>query len=450
MRPETWPLRLRLLVLATGDLAFNLYWQSVMLFLLFYYTEALGLPMGVAATTFMIAAIWDGLVNFAAGIVIDRRTSTRRCGALLTIGSVPLGVLFVLTYLPPLAGGIWGIALVTVAHLLFRTAYAMVNVPYLAMTARISADSGDRAFIAGVRMLLGSLAAVTVALTTAPIGRWLTGGTNTAYIYAGAAAFFAAAGTAILFAVGLTYREEAPAHAPKPQSVRAALLSLARNRAFVTLNLAMVAMIVAVTVLSKSILYYFKYFLGDESAGHVAVASINLVSTLAVPVWMLLARRLEGRALWLLAASAAIAGMAAFALFGFREAGAMRLFLMAMQVAIVGLNFAFWAMLPNTIEYGERSTGLRVEGVVFGLAALLQRGAIGIATAILGLGFGASGYVANVEQSAATLAGMHATMSLVPLGFLGLSFALMLLNPLRRGVHARIVARMAERDDEGP
>ena len=78
-----------------------------------------------------------------------------------------------------------------------------------------------------------------------------------------------------------------------------------------------------------------------------------------------------------------------------------------MQVMIVGLNFVFWAMLPNTIEYGERATGVHVEGTVFGVAALLQRIAIGIATAILGWSFASAGYVANVEQSAETLGGMR-------------------------------------------
>ena len=81
----------------------------------------------------------------------------------------------------------------------------------------------------------------------------------------------------------------------------------------------------------------------------------------------------------------------------------MQLFLIGMQVMSVGLNFVFWAMLPNTIEYGEQATGLHVEGAVFGVAALLQRIAIGIATAILGWSFASAGYVANVQQSAATL-----------------------------------------------
>ena len=50
----------RLLLFAFGDFAFNLYWQSIMLFLLFYYTDALVIPIKLAATIYMVASIWDG------------------------------------------------------------------------------------------------------------------------------------------------------------------------------------------------------------------------------------------------------------------------------------------------------------------------------------------------------------------------------------------------------
>jgi GPH family glycoside/pentoside/hexuronide:cation symporter len=95
-------------------------------------------------------------------------------------------------------------------------------------------------------------------------------------------------------------------------------------------------------------------------------------------------------------------------------------------------------MLPNTIEYGERETGLHVEGAVFGVAALLQRIAIGIATAILGWTYASSGYVANVQQSAEMLASMRTTVAFVPLLFLALSSVAMLFNPLGRRTVGRV------------
>jgi sugar (glycoside-pentoside-hexuronide) transporter len=436
------PSKARLLLFASGDFAFNLYWQSVMLFLLFYYTDAIELPIAVAATTYMAASVWDGVANFAAGILVDRRQGSFRYGPLVAAGAVPLGMSFVLVYSPPVGPAMLGAASVLVAHLLFRTAYAAINVPYLAMSARISSDSNDRAFVAGLRMLFGTAAQVVVALGTIPIGRWLMGSSAAqAYLYA--AVMFAIIGAAILIWVGLTYREAATVERPPPASLKAALLSLSQNRAFVALNAAMMAMIVAVTVLGKSVLYYFKYLLNDPDAGQLALASMGVVSAIAIPLWMLAGRFIGLRSLWLIATAFAMLALAAFAMVDVGTPLGMQLFLVAMQTIIVGLHFTFWAMLPNTIEFGELKTGLHVEGTVFGMAALLQRIAIGIATAILGWSYATAGYVPNVRQSADTLARMRETVALVPLLFLALSSIAMIFNPLGRAAHRRIVNQLS-------
>ena len=423
--------RTRLVLFAFGDFAFNLFWQSIMLFLLFYYTDAIDLPIKVAATTYMVASIWDGVANFTTGVLVDRRQHKFRYGAFIAAGGVPLALTFVLAYLPPAASGALRILCIFAAHLLFRTAYAAVNVPYLAMSARISTHPGDRALVAGLRMMFGTAAAVTVALCTIPLGRWLTG-SSASKAFFGSACVFAAAGALILIIVGITYREDDAPMRDAPPSLGAALVSIAHNRAFILLNAATMAMVVALTVLNKSVLYYFKYLLHDPEAGQLALASMGLVSGIAIPLWMLVGRRVGLRALWLISASFGIVGLSIFAAFPFSGTRTMQLFLIAMQAISVGLNFVFWAMLPNTIDYGARTTGLYVEGTIFGVAALLQRIAIGVATAILGWSFASAGYVANVQQSAGTLTSMRLTVALVPLAFLALSCAIMLFNPIGR------------------
>jgi Na+/melibiose symporter-like transporter len=375
-------------------------------------------------------------------VFVDRRQDSLRFGRLLTVGALPLSLTFILAYLPPPDVSWIGVTIIFIGHLLFRTAYAAVNVPYLAMSARISPNDQDRAFVAGMRMLFGTVAAVAVALATVPAGRWLTGTTDPAQSYLGAAMIFACLGAVVLFLVGRTYRDAAHPEHRTPATLKDALGSLARNRAFVTLMAAMMAMIVAITVLNKSVLYYFKYLLDDPEAGQLALAQMGLVSGIAIPLWMLIGRIAGLRALWLITAGIAMASLMLFAAIDVHQAGVMQLFLIAMQAMIVGLNFVFWAMLPNTIEYGERETGLHVEGTVFGLAALLQRIAIGIATAILGWGFVSAGFVANVAQSEETLEGMRATVVLVPLLFLGVSCVAIWLNPLGRGTHRRIVGEL--------
>src|SRR5207248_8325322 len=143
---------------------------------------------------------------------------------------------------------------------------------------------------------------------------------------------------------------------PPPRGFGAALRSLARNRAYVSLNAATMAMIVAITVLGKSVLYYFKYILGDVGAGQLALALMFMVSAVAIPAWMLLGRIVGLRLLWLVATLGGMVALILFAGVGVWSVGGMQLFLIVMQIVNIGLNFVFWAMLPNTIEYGEFET----------------------------------------------------------------------------------------------
>ncbi|WP_232833922.1 MULTISPECIES: MFS transporter [unclassified Sphingomonas] len=426
--------RIRLAGFAAGDLAFNLYWQSAILYLLFYYTDALGLRVETAATIYLVASVWDGLVSFAVGVLVDRRGAAADHRRVLIVGAMPLGLAFCAAYAPPPLTGRGAEIAVLAGHLVFRTAYALVNIPYLAMSARVSANSRDRAFVAGLRMLAGTAAAVLVALGTVPLGGAVMGVAGGPRAFLGAALLFAGIASVVLILVGWTFRDalvcaDAPP-APRPR-LSVALAGVARNRAFTTLAAAMMAMVVATSVLNKSVLYYFKYVFGDQAAGQLALGAMMAVSAAAVPAWMIVARGIGVRRLWFAAIALCSVGLAVFALADLPRAGAMQLFLVGMQAATVGLHFAFWAMLPDVIDHGERTGGVRAEGIVFGIVALLQRVAIGIATLLIGVSFGEAGYVANVAQTPATLAAMRMTIALVPLAGFVLSGLLMMLSPMR-------------------
>ena len=306
------PSKARLVLFAFGDFGFNLYWQSVMLFLLFYYTDTLGFGIGWAAATYMVASIWDGIIGFVIGVEADRRGQASNYRRALIWGAIPLGISFVLAYLP-LGGTMqWNLALLFAAHMLFRTFYAWVNIPYLAMTARISEDSRDRAFVAGLRMIFGTLAAIVVSLFTIDIGEALIGTASDAYL--GGAIAFAVLASIILICVGATYRD-VPTIAPAaPIPIGPLLKSLARNRSFVMLSLAMVTMIIAVTMVSKSVLYYFKYFIHDEAAGRLALAQMMATGLVAIPAWMLVARLFSVRVVWIAAVLASVLLLILFSL----------------------------------------------------------------------------------------------------------------------------------------
>ena len=415
----------RLHLFAFGDFGFNLYWQSLSLFLLFYYTDTLGVSIADAAMIYFIASLFDGVAGFLFGLWIDRRARPEDHGKMLVRWSAPLGLAFVLAYAPP-AGGDLRLAILCVSQILLRIAYAFANIYYLAMSARVSLRQQDRSLVAGARMVWGAIAAVIVSLATRPLGLALTGSERHAYF--AAAVVFAIAGAAILALVGATFRDATPsgsfgagAARNRRPTFRALLDAIIANQSFLSVAAAMVTMIIAVTMVSKMVLYYFKYAIGSTRAGEFALADMALIGLVAVPLWMIFDRRFGARRTWAAASFTAMLLLAALALAGSQSALAAQLILAAFQGAAMGLDFALWALLPATIDDGERRSGARVEAALFGLVGMLQRMAIGAATWLVGVNLGLAGHEAGEPLTAAASLAMRLQISVIPLFFLAAS-----------------------------
>ena len=427
MPPATAPpaiARWRLLAYAGGDFAFNLYWQSVMLYLLFYYTEAVHLPLPAAAACYALAMAWDGVVSLAIGLWVDRYVGPARIRAMIGWGAVPLGLSFVAAYaLPPagLGGRVFGWVLA--GHLLFRTVYGLVNIPYLALSARLATSEADRARLAGWRMLAGTLAAVLVAWGTLPLGTALAGSQG-AGAYAAAAMGFAVLGTAVL--VGAVWA--VPDGLMQPPQMATSLRVLGqvwRDRGFVTLGVAMMAMIVAGTMIDKAVLYYFKYHMHDQGAGELALAWMMATGAVAVPAWMALSARTSIRTVWFAGVGLSNAALLAFIAGAVTGPLALKAFLVVVQAALIGLQFAVWALLPGVIARAERRSGRAMGAVIYGYFAGLQRLAIGIGTLVLGQVLGDIG----LERQAVNAETLRLAIAALPLVLLGLAAAVMAASP---------------------
>jgi GPH family glycoside/pentoside/hexuronide:cation symporter len=427
----------RLLLFGSGDFACNLYWQAVTLYLLFFYTDVLGLSPALAGFIYMAGAVWDGIADLLVGIAADRsRQAYRR---FVAWGAVPLGLSFPLLFVLPGVEGWPLVALVLGAQMVFRSFYALVNVPYAAWSARISEDSRDRTLVAGARLGFGAAAAMLVALSMSKPGPNPVPGGG----FVVTAAIFAMAATPLLIVVA----RASPEHSVQERqvervSIAASLGALGRNRAFVTLNIAMIAATIAAAVLNQSVLYYFTHVAGRAEGGAAALAAMALAGAGAVPVWTAVALRVGARAAWLAGVAFGSVALGLFAALGVPMALA---FLVAMQVVFTGLGLAGWAMLPNTIDYGEFRQGVRAEATAFGLSALLQKVALGLAAMGLGSYYSALGYDGGATQGIAARDGIAWLMLAVPVVALGISALAMLANPLKRGTHGAIIAKLAMR-----
>ena len=425
-----------------GDFGFNLFFTTASLYLLFYYTDVLGLSPSTAGWVFAGALVWDAVFDPVMGYVANRtRTRWGRYRPYLLFGGLPLAASWALIFLPVDLEGSALILFAASAHIVFRTLYAVVSMPYLALSATMTGDSHERGVLASIRMVAATMCGLFAAFSTLKLVELFGGGSTgffwTAVIYG----IIAAIVFTIVFA---STREIAAAPDEISPTARDMIAMLRRNQAFWIVCAAMLAGAFGGTLFSKTLPYYFKYAVERPDLIGLALTALTAAVAISMPVWTAVMKRTSKRTMWL---SGAVVGVSGYVLLWFSPSEGTSMFL---PIAVIGFGagasyLGFWSMMPDTVEFGEWTSGIRSEGAIFGFVSLIQKGALGLAAAMLGELLSAIGYRANQPQTAETLEMMRLIMilgagSLAVIAAFSISF-----YPIDRRMHARLQNGIAVR-----
>jgi Na+/melibiose symporter-like transporter len=102
-----------------------------------------------------------------------------------------------------------------------------------------------------------------------------------------------------------------------------------------------------------------------------------------------------------------------------------------------------WAMIPDTIEYGEWKTGTRTEGISFAVYSFSQKLATAIAGIVVASVLQWSDYVPNLaNQKNSTLTGILSTLTIIPIIFMVLSIAVIKFYKIDSNLFKRIIGEL--------
>lgn len=429
-----------------GDLAFNLYFTTASLYLLLYYTDVVGLSPATGGWIFAAALVWDAVLDPFMGYVASRtRTRWGSYRPYLLFAAVPLAASWALIFLPT---GFTGTALTIYAlavHILFRTCYTIVSMPYLSLSAVMTSDSHERGVLASFRMVAATAAGLVISYFTLDLVKAL-GGENQMRGFLLLALLFGTFATLILWFTFANTAEEIRAEEEALPSAADMVRMLRANSAFWLVSGLMLMTAMAATFFSKAIPYFFKYGVARPDLIGTALATVTGCAMLSIPFWTQLMKRKSKRAV---AMSGPSLGIVAYSLFWFMPMDRPDLLIPILAISGVATGagyLTFWAMIPDTVEFGEWRTGIRAEGMIFGFVSLVQKAALGFGVGLLGEVLTKIGYVANQPQAPETLRNLRLMMLVAPLGFAGLAILVISFYPLDRTRHARLVRALEWRN----
>lgn len=426
---------------AVGDFGINLYFISAMTYLLFFYTDIMGLSATAAAGVMAVARIVDAVTDPVMGMIAERtRSRFGRLRPWLILGALPLGAIAVLTFTVPdldANGKLWW---AYTTYLLFGILYTVVTIPYSALTASITSDYAARTKLSTWRMACAFTGGLTVSVGTMPfVGLFA----DRADGFQALMVVFAVIATGLLVTTFATI-EERVTPAPEQQ------LTLKQSMQAVFLNTPLLIVIgifscgmLSFTVRQTLTVYYFSYNLERPDLIPWYFGSTLLVMLVGLASVPSLAARFGKSGALMLGGLLTIVACLGFYATAPEALGWV--FFWGCLVALGGTPVAVlgWAMIPDTVEYAQWKLGVRADGSIYSMASFFQKLAKALGGAGVALALGMVGYLANQTQSVSTLESIHEMFTLLPLLLMFVLILLAWIYPLDEKTHARIKSELA-------
>ncbi len=384
-----------------GDLGLAL--TSAMLGLLFakFLTDTVGLPPSLVAIAIFVGRTWDWINDPIQGYISDRvRTRWGRRRPFLLFGAIPFGLTFLgLWWIPPIDSQAWLVVYYAVMYFLFDTFVTIVFIPYVALTPEITDDYDGRTALTSFRMffsLFGSLLG-TVAPLLILGGAAIPPERSESVFYIGAAL---AVISSIPFFITFAGTRENIEHVQQEQpTLRETFQAMRGNRPYVMAVIIYLATISGFEVLNGTTLYFMQYKLQMPDIADYTTLTMFVVALATIPIWFWVSRKLDKVKGYAVAIAYLTVILIVYASFD----NSVPVFVPFIFSALAGIGISAgqtlpWAILPDTVEYGEYLSGKRNEGVLYSLMTLARKVASSITLPAVLLLLDWSGYVPNAPQ----------------------------------------------------
>ena len=429
-----------------GDIAICLYWSGVGLYLLYFYTDVVGISPSLAGLIYGIGMLWDAVTDPFMGYVAERtRTKWGVYRPYLLFGNVPLALSFVLLFWVPPFEGAMLFSFLLLTNLLHRTCFTIVSVPFSSLTPRITSDSQERTNLTGFRMLGAQTGTNLMALLAFPIIFWVGGeDESSGFLVLGAIAGITALAIHAVTFMTVKEPENDLGIERVGGSLAEAAQAVAKNGPFWLVFSATLIVGITTIFFGNNLIYYTKYALNLHEYQGTILFTSGIIAFLSIPIWWAISNRIGKKLTWLISSSITLIALVSFYLYPISQLNELLVLVGFIGFGSGAGGILFWSMLPDTIEYGEVHTGVRSESSLYGFMTFAQKGSIAFAIIILGLVLDAIGFQANEIQTESTIADMKAIMTLIPIVGIASSLVIIYFYPIDAKMHKELLRQLKE------
>lgn len=392
-----------------GDMAQNLIYQTISMWLLFFYTNVFGLDPAVAAVMFLIVRIVDVLWDPIVGAFVDKHNPKfGKYRSYLIFGGIPLTAFAVLCFWNGFSGSL---LYAYITYVGMSMCYTLVNVPYGALNASLTRDTDEITVLTSTRMFMANLGGLAVSMGIPALVKSFAKGSQMVGEQAmpadGRAWFltmlvYSLVGLAFLFFCFSQTRERVVMDEKETANVKVSDLwaEFGRNRPLRVLACFFITAFAMMSVSNAAGSYYMQYNIHSTTAQMSIFMGLGSIPAfIFMPMVPAIKKKAGKKGMFFIFLSVAMVGMGMLYLVSMVPALRSQIWIvyLAQFIKSTGIIVAtgyMWALVPEVVAFGEYTTGRRIAGIVNALTGIFFKAGMALGGVVPGLVLSAVGFKA--------------------------------------------------------
>lgn len=376
---------------ACGDAASNVVWAALGAFVMMYYTDVAHISPGVIGMIMLVSRFLDGASDLIMGLVVDNTKSRfGKARPWLLRMAIPFAIATTLMFSVPDFENKAKIIYIFVTYNFVMTMYTMINLPYGSLSTLMTDDPYERSVLNIFRQIFAQITSLIITSATLPLikvfGEGRMAWTITYGIFSAVAAvlfLICFAGTKETVGIAAKERETVP--------IKKALFALLKNKCWVISMLLGTGTCLFFMAISTINSYFCVQVLhNDNMVGTLNAAYIAPMIVFfffMAPIVKRIGKRNTNLLGWLLILVSYVPLLMAMT----------SVPVLIVSAVIRGIGYACvmgvqFAIIGDSVEYGEWRTGVRSEGLVFSAQSFGCKVGMGLGNALIGALLSWGGY----------------------------------------------------------
>lgn len=420
---------------SAGDLAQNLIYQTVSIWLLFFYTNVYGLAPASSAVMFLVVRIIDVIWDPVVGAFIDKANPPwGKYRSWLLFAGFPLAGFAILCFWNGFSGSL---LYAYITYVGMSMCFTLINVPYGALNSSLTRDTDEITILTSVRMLFANLAGLIIKTLPLVIAIFApksynetTGRMEAVYNTPEAApawfitmSIFALVGLALLIFCFVESKERIVMDADETSEVKVSDLwmELVRNKPLRVLSIFFIVAFTTMSISNAADSYFMTYNINASPLMTTAFMWMGTIPAfIFLPLVPAIKKKIGKAGMFRMFLGISIAGMVIMYLVvsipSLKTCFPLLCLIQFIKSAGVLVATGYmWALVPEVVTYGEYQTGRRVAAIVNAIICIFMKAGMALGGVIPGLVLSWVGFnSASQNQSQLAEQGILWLVTLIP------------------------------------